>query len=218
MNITVLIILAVVVLVFIELALRFGIFRLVNKAGNAVDKKIVNYQKENRPSEPIRLADLYPDLAESIRNGKPILPVQSTPPTPQQSTAGPGTGTKILHRLMTTDNVESVDTPVVNVPVPSEPVQNQSASPEPFPLTRCCLCGGELRTGYAVFFTNDQGEARLDENCCNGIAQLARSNDVNEILQAGNYFTGLKPQVQPAVAEYLQQYLSAAEQYLQMIS
>lgn len=81
----------------------------------------------------------------------------------------------------------------------------------PLPSDRCCICGAGLNRGYGSLFTNVDGEARADENCCNGISILAHGTDKSAVMPAYNYFASRLGQVHPAVADYLRYFLRAAE-------
>lgn len=67
MNSTILRILIIGGITVIILAVRFGIFKIIDKAGNAIDKKIVDHKNANHPAETIRLADLYPDFVATLQ-------------------------------------------------------------------------------------------------------------------------------------------------------
>lgn len=84
-----------------------------------------------------------------------------------------------------------------------------------YPLNNCCICGGSLDAGHAVLFTDSYGnEARVDEGCYKAIYALVKSNDRQEVNNAGYFLQSQLPSVSPAVAAYLQNYLNAGTQFL----
>ena len=80
---------------------------------------------------------------------------------------------------------------------------------------RCCVCNRVLNDGYAVIFTNEAGEeARIDESCHRALADLANSQNHDDIQRAINYFRDAMPYVAPETERYLQTYIDDAERYM----
>lgn len=127
-------------------------------------------------------------------------------PTPRQSAGS--------QEKSAADNNQRPVSPV-STPKISNPAPLYVPIASPYPLNNCCICGGSLNDGHAVLFTDPNGnEARVDEGCYKAIYTLAKSNDRQEVNNAGYFLQSQLPSINPAVAAYLQDYLNAGIQFL----
>lgn len=80
---------------------------------------------------------------------------------------------------------------------------------------RCCICDSLIRDGYATLFTNSSGsEARIDRICYAAIYALMKSNDRQEVNEAGLYIEDKMDKIAPDVANYLERYIDVGIEFL----
>ena len=83
---------------------------------------------------------------------------------------------------------------------------------------KCCVCGRELRNGYAVLFITEKGiEARICETCHSTIDILAKSDKVDALERSIKYMNRFMGRIDREVEQKIKEYVDSAQEFMESV-